>query len=65
MKKTENNLKENLKKISEIVSWFESENDLDLEKALEQIKLGAKLVKESKEKLKEIENEFKEIKKDL
>lgn len=65
MKKTENNLKENLKKISEIVSWFESENDLDLEKALEQIKLGAKLVKESKEKLKEIENEFREIKKDL
>jgi exonuclease VII small subunit len=65
MKKTENNLKENLKKISEIVSWFESETDLDLEKALEQIKLGAKLVKESKEKLKEIENEFKELKKDL
>ena len=65
MKKTENSLKDNLKKISEIVSWFESETDLDLEKALEQIKLGAKLVKESKEKLKEIENEFKEIKKDL
>ncbi len=65
MKKIENNLKENLKKIAEIVSWFENETDLDLEKALEQIKLGAKLVKESKDKLKEIENEFKEIKKDL
>lgn len=62
MKKT-NNLKENLKKLGEIVSWFEKEEDLDLEKALEQVKVGAELIKESKEKLKEIENQFKEIKK--
>ncbi len=65
MKKVENNLKENLKKISEIVSWFESEEDLDLEKALEQVKLGVELIKKSKERLIEIENEFKEIKKDF
>ena len=60
---TTNNLKDSLKKLGEIVSWFEKEEDLDLEKALEQVKVGAELIKESKEKLKEIENEFKEIKK--
>ena len=62
-KKTNSNLKDNLKKLGEIVSWFENEEDLDLEKALEQVKLGAELIKESKEKLKEIDNQFKEIKK--
>jgi exodeoxyribonuclease VII small subunit len=64
-KKTTNNLKDNLKKLGEIVSWFESEEDLDLEKALDQVKLGTELIKESKEKLKDIENQFKEIKKGL
>lgn len=64
-KKTQINLKDNLKKLSEIVSWFENKDDIDLEKALEQVKTGVSLVKESKEKLKEIENEFKELKKNL
>lgn len=64
-KKTQTNLKDNLKKLGEIVSWFENKDDIDLEKALEQVKLGTILIKESKEKLKEIENEFKELKKDL
>ncbi len=65
VKKSQNNLKENLKKLGEIVSWFENEEDLDLEKALEKVKLGAELIKESKEKLKEIDNQFKEIKKNF
>lgn len=69
MKKTEKttkgDLKENMKELASIVSWFENEEDLDLEKALEQVKLGAELIKESKDKLKDIENQFKEIKKGL
>jgi exodeoxyribonuclease VII small subunit len=54
-----------MKELASIVSWFENQEDLDLEKALEQVKLGAELIKESKDKLKDIENQFKEIKKGL
>lgn len=66
MKKTgEINLNETLKKLAQIVSWFESQNELDVEKGLEYVKEGAKLIKSSRERLGEIENEFKEIKKEI
>lgn len=65
-KKTEKgNLKDDLKKLGEIVSWFESQADLDVEKALEYVKDGAELIKSSRERLSEIENEFREIKKEI
>ncbi len=64
-KTTEVNLKENLKKLSTIVSWFESQDDLDVEKGLEYVKEGASLIKSSRERLSQIENEFKEIKKEI
>jgi exonuclease VII small subunit len=59
------NLTENLKKLSQIVSWFESQKELDLEKGLDFVKIGAELIKSSKERLVEIENEFQEIKKEV
>jgi exonuclease VII small subunit len=59
------NLNDSLKKLSQIVSWFESQSELDVEKGLEYVKEGANLIKISRERLSEIENEFKEIKKDL
>lgn len=68
MKKTPNsdvNLNETLKKLANIVSWFESQSEIDVEKGLEYVKEGANLIKLSKERLSEIENEFKEIKKGL
>ena len=39
-KKTTNklNLNENLKKLAQIVSWFESQSELDVEKGLEYVK---------------------------
>ncbi len=64
-KKTEENLSDKLKKLGTIVSWFEDQEEIDVEKGLEMIKDGAVLIKDSKERLKEIENEFKEIKKEL
>ncbi len=63
--KEEGNLSDNLKKLSQIVSWFESQSELDVEKGLEYVKSGADLIKSSRERLSEIENEFKEIKKDI
>ena len=66
-KKTENktNLNETLKKLAQIVSWFESQSELDVEKGLEYVREGATLIKSSRERLSEIENEFKEIKKEI
>jgi exonuclease VII small subunit len=64
-KQTEGNLKDSLKKLAEIVSWFESQSELDVEKGLEYVKEGAQLIKSSRERLSEIENEFKEIKKSI
>ncbi len=66
-KKTDNkvNLNETLKKLANIVDWFESQAELDVEKGLENVKEGAELIKLSRERLQEIENEFKEIKKEI
>lgn len=62
---SQTNLNETLKKLSQIVSWFESQEDLDVEKGLEYVKEGALLIKASKARLSEIENEFQEIKKEI
>lgn len=62
---TNTNINETLKKLSQIVSWFESQEELDVEKALGYVKEGAELIKESKARLSEIENEFQEIKKEI
>jgi exonuclease VII small subunit len=64
MKKTTTNLNDNLKRLKEIVSWFESQSELDVEKGLELVKEGGDLVKMSRQRLAQIENEFKEIKND-
>ena len=59
------NLTKNLKEIEEIVNWFEDQSEVDVEKGIEKVKVGAKLIKESKKRLSAIENEFEEVKKDL
>ncbi len=64
-KTNQTNINETLKKLSGIVSWFENQKDLDVEKGLELVKEGAVLIKASRERLSEIENEFKEVKKDI
>lgn len=65
MKKTTTNLNDNLKRLKEIVSWFESQSELDVEKGLDLVKEGSDLVKTSRDRLSQIENEFKEIKSNL
>ncbi len=59
------NLSESLKKLDKIVEWFESQEEIDVEKGLEKVKEGVKLIKASKERFKNIENEFEEVKKEL
>ena len=61
---TKINLKESLKKLDEIVNWFEKQDEVDVEAGLVRIKDGAELVKLCKKRLSEIENEFEQIKRD-
>ena len=58
-------LNQKLAKLSQIAEWFESENEIDVEKGLEKVKEAVSIIKESKKRLKEIENEFQEIKKEI
>lgn len=63
MKKTD--LKSLLKELTEISNWFEDQRELDVEDGLIKIKKAASLIKQSKEKLKKVENDFEEIKKNI
>jgi len=60
-----NKLKDSLKKIKEIVDWFDNQKEIDVETGLEKVKEGVELIKASKSQLKKIENDFEEIKKEL
>lgn len=59
------NLTKILKRLEEINVWFDQQQELDIEQGLEKVKEGMLLVKTSRQRLKQIENEFEEIKKDL
>ncbi len=62
---TKNTLKDSLKKLKDIVDWFDKQEEVDVEMGLEKVKEGANLIKESKKQLKELENEFEKVKADL
>ena len=64
-KRNVKNLSDNLKKLSKITQWFESQEEVDVEEGLKKVKEAASLIKASKERLKEVENEFEEIKKEV
>lgn len=61
----QHSINEQLGQLEAIVKWFESQKEVDVEKGLEKMKEGAVLIKALKFRLKEVENEFEEIKKDL
>lgn len=53
-----------IKEIEGINEWFQSE-DLNLDEGLIKFRRGLELIKKCKTKLKSVENEFVEIKKEL
>jgi len=59
------NINESLKKLSDIAEWFEKRDEIDIEEGLKRVKIASSIIKESKERLKEIENEFEEIKRSI
>lgn len=58
-------LSESLEKLEAITEWFERQESVDVEAALEKVKEGVALIRESKVRLKEVENEFQIVKKSL
>ena len=59
------NLTDTIKKLRAISAWFESQEGIDVEKGLEKVKEGATLISLGRTRLKELENEFEELKKKL
>ena len=47
------------------IGWFEKQKDIDLEEGLKKVREGAALIKELKRRLKDVENEFNDLKKEL
>lgn len=62
---TKININESLKKLSEIVRWFDEQKEVDVEGGLEKVKEGTSLIKSCRERLRVIENEFEEIQKGI
>ena len=65
VKKEKKDIGESLDKLEKIVAWFDEQEQVRVEEGLGKVKEGAVLVKALRASLKEVENEFKEIKKDL
>lgn len=61
-RKETKSFKHHLEEIAAILEWFDSQEELDVEQALEKVKQAGELIKLSKARLVEVENEFKEIK---
>ena len=54
-------LDETLKKLERIAEWFGKQNEPNLEEGLKKVEEAALLLKESRERLGEIENRFDEV----
>ncbi len=63
--KKQSEFRHHLEEIARILEWFDSQEELDVEQTLGKISRASVLIKASRKRLAEIENEFKEIKKDV
>jgi len=59
------NLNSSLKRLAEITEWFDNQEEIDIEEGLNKVKEAADLIRTSRERLKAVENEFEEIKKEM
>jgi exonuclease VII small subunit len=64
-KKQDVNLTESLAALNAIVGWFDEQENVDVEQGLEKVREAAKLIKDSKTRLAQIENEFTEIEREM
>lgn len=59
------NLDKDLKELSGIADWFDEQEEVNVEEGLKKVKRAVELIKHSKKRLSEVENEFEEIKKEM
>lgn len=64
-KETKEDMNQSLAKLEKIVAWFDEQEQVDVEEGLNKVREGAVLVKELRARLKAVENEFEEVKKEL
>ena len=64
MDKSGKNFASAMERLNEINEWFQQE-DIDLDEGLKKLKEGKELIRQCREKLKNVENEFLDIKKDI
>ena len=64
-KSKKSDLKTGLARLTEIARWFDDREDADIEDGLQKVKEAASIIAETKKRLKDIENDFEEIKKDI
>jgi hypothetical protein len=64
-KEKKNSISESLSKLEQITRWFDSQKEVDVEEGMAKVREGAVLVKELEKRLTAIDNEFKELKRDL
>jgi exonuclease VII small subunit len=66
MKKDEKEtISQSLGKLEKIIEWFDEQSEVQVEEGLKRVREGALLIKDLRGRLKEVENEFQELKKDL
>ena len=58
-------ISQSLEKLEQIVQWLDEQEQVDVEEGLKRVRDGAVLVKELRGRLKEVENEFEAVKKEL
>lgn len=63
--KAKEKISESLKELEKIVEWFDEQKEVDIEKGLEMVQKGAEIIKSLKGRLKDVDNQFQEIKKDI
>ena len=56
---------DSLRRLETIVSWFDEQDEVDVEEGLKRVKEGVALIKELNARIKSVENEFEEVKKGL
>lgn len=66
MKKDEKEtISQSLGKLEKIIEWFDEQSEVQVEEGLKKVREGAVLIKDLRGRLKEVENDFQELKKDL
>jgi exonuclease VII small subunit len=65
MAKPKERIADSLAKLESIIRWFDDQDQVDVQEGLAKVREGAGLVKELRSRLKTVENEFQELKKDL